>query len=155
MLPSFNGEKKLNIVKNRRIIYGYLRQMSTRTFWQWETTDEGKERWLLSSQEIQLNKPVGLNYALWSLLAPCCCLASAPLCTTQGTVFQTFAWAPAELVFHAAEGLSVGFSSLSTSQVPDGANSIFDGLTMSQIWCLAPRRGRTVMEAEGWYLSMS
>lgn len=63
-------------------------------------------------------------------------------------MFQTFVRAPAELVFHVAEGLSVGFSSLSTSQVPDGASSIFGGLTMSQIWRLAPSRGRTVMEAE-------
>lgn len=116
-------------------------------------TNVRKDR-LLSSQEIQLNKPVGLNYALWSLLTTRCS-ASASLCTTWGTVFQTFAWALAELAFHVAEGLSIVFSSLLMSQVLDGANSIFDGLSMSQIWLLAPGRGRTVVETEQWYLSMS
>jgi len=53
-----------------------------------------------------------------------------------------------ELAFHVAEGLSIVFSSLFMSQVLDGANSIFGGLSMSQIWLLAPGRGRTVVETE-------
>lgn len=112
MLLSFSGKKNCQEKKRKKtpnmVIWDGQVQGS---FDNERALTNGRKDKLLTGEQIQSDKPVGSDCALWSLPVTCCS-TSASLCTAQGTWFQMFSWALAELTFHVAEGQSIIFFAL-------------------------------------------
>lgn len=113
---------------------------------------KGRKDKPLTGQQIQSDKPVGSDCALWSLPVTCCSPWES-LCTAQGTWFQMFSWALAELTFHLAEGQSIIFFALPHDLCARWSYQTPQWFASEPNLLLAPRRKKRGVDVGRWHLS--